>query len=982
MADAVASTLARNRGGIPAGYMVDPVTGQLIRQGAAQIQPTFAPTTNFGAAPTQGEHTDADGTFWDANGTPWKLVGDQWIQGQRDPITNQWRFANNSINEVLAREGATSDSIPAGMTPEDYWRTGQGAQIAAAANPNYYTGGAAGGQSSLGTYQDLLNNTAQTDAFRTGNDAWQQQLEAARQAASQGRQDQITRQQGYDQDAINRINDLVGQQAAATAAANAAQGQLTSDYQNQLNGFSGQIGSALGNFNTSMGALNTPFSAQGYGAPVVADPYGSGLQSQSYNTLSGIGGGSLDYQAQLASLAQAAAVRAQLSQWQTNPEEYARQLDALQAIENDVNGDMTEGGGYAEQREALYQIQRDLKFGGEQQQRTLDDILNDVQYGSGYSGQDEAARLLRQELQYGDANMNALVGNLYGELGNLGARHQDIVDSLKYVITQGDNNQQLNAKRILDELEAGRIRGEDALQRIQTELQSGSARGQAVLDKINQDLTTGGAEQRQGLEKLWGLTNPEVTAQERYNAALARQSFEAQDRSLREARDQDLAARGLRGGSAAIGSALAGQEQLGLDRTNAELGLQATAQQRALQALQLYGNQANAYRAAQQQGIGMFADETNALNAYGLQGVGLYGGLSQDLSNYLMGGTTALADQASNSYQLALQGMGLRNQAEANYNQSLMQGYGMIGDAYSTLRAQNQTALANYAQQTNQIRAAQQQGLAMANDAANKLRAAQQNGLALQASEANALRAAHQQGLAMYWDATAQLRAQGDQVGMFNTAQANDISKFNAGNETQVNMFNAGQANSVNMFNAGQQNQAAANNQQTRLSGSIAAGNMANQIRSDNDAINMFNKEQSQITQRFQDQIALQDLQRREGLAVNTLQGNISGTGAQAGLAAQGYQAGLSNINDPYARTTQSTGIGMNAAGNILGIQSQTNAIQGAAGQQDLANLTGGYGTWLTGQQTLNSLSEADRQRQQTAQALGTLATRGGYRMS
>lgn len=863
MPDAVATTLARNRGGIPPGMMLDPTTGQLI---PLRQQNTFAPQTNFGAP--QGERTDPDGTFWDANGTPWRYVDNgngtgQWLQGQKDPVTMQWRFANNNLAEVLAREGQTN-GVPAGVDPSDYWRSDAGIGRVGQVNPPR-SNPAQGG--SLGAYQDLLNNTAQTDAFRTGNDWWMGELERQRMAAQQTNADMISRQQGYDQDAINRINDLVYQQGAQATGYNSAQSALTQDYQRQLSGYNDQIGNALTGFNSSMNALNTPFSARGYGADVPFDPQGLGMQQNAYNWAQGAAGGSLDYQAQLAQLAQAAAVRAQLTEYMSNPEDIGRQLDALQGIQNDLSGPEWE-----RQLGALQAIETDIEFGGRQQQSTLDAILADIESG-GLGQQDAAAR-------------------------------------------------------ILDEMQSGRQRGDSALYQIQLAQQMGGERYQQLIDQLNADLQSGGAEQRGALEKYKSLSDPSVTAEERLIAQLARQSFEQQDRGLREAADQEMAMRGLRTGSSAIGSLLGAQERMGLERTNAELALQAQAQQRAERMLGGWSNAANQLRASDQQTLGMLGNATGQYNQLALQGAGLYSDASNQMNNYLMG------------------------------------------------------AAGMYADQQNALRAAQQQGLAMANNAANELRTAQQRGLALQADQANALRAAQQQGLAMYWDATAQLRAQNDAVGMFNTGQANEMSMFNAQNETGVNMFNAGEANRVSMFNAGEQNTASRANQQTRLAGGIQMGAMANQIRSDNDAINMFNKEQSQITQRFQDQIALNDLQRREGLAINTLGGNISGIGAQAGLSTQGFEAGRSNINDSWQRDFTTTNTGLNAAGNILGIQSGTNALTGAAGQQNFANAQSGYGSWIVGQNTLGGMTEADRQRQQTAQALGTLASRGGYRMS
>lgn len=104
--------------------------------------------------------------------------------------------------------------------------------------------------------------------------------------------------------------------------------------------------------------------------------------------------------------------------------------------------------------------------------------------------------------------------------------------------------------------------------------------------------------QRDVMQRYKDLSNPEATAQERYLSEIARRNFEAQDRGNREAVMQDLSQRGLQSGTLQIANNLASQERLGQDRTLAELGLQANAVGRSMQALQGYGGQANALRSA------------------------------------------------------------------------------------------------------------------------------------------------------------------------------------------------------------------------------------------------------------------------------------------------------------------------------------------------------------------------------------------------
>lgn len=114
--------------------------------------------------------------------------------------------------------------------------------------------------------------------------------------------------------------------------------------------------------------------------------------------------------------------------------------------------------------------------------------------------------------------------------------------------------------------------------------------------------------QRDVMQRYKDLSSPEMTAQERYLGEIARRNFESQDRSNREAVMQDLSQRGLQSGTLQIANNLAAQERLGQDRTLAELGMQANAVGRSMQALQGYGGQANALRSAND-AINMFNKE-------------------------------------------------------------------------------------------------------------------------------------------------------------------------------------------------------------------------------------------------------------------------------------------------------------------------------------------------------------------------------------
>jgi hypothetical protein len=226
----------------------------------------------------------------------------------------------------------------------------------------------------------------------------------------------------------------------------------------------------------------------------------------------------------------------------------------------------------------------------------------------------------------------------------------------------------------------------------------------------------------------------------------------------------------------------------------------------------------------------------------------------------------------------------------------------------------------------------------------------------------------------MYNDAINTQRAMNDQVGMFNTSENNTTSRFNAGLETQTNQFNAGQANQISMFNAGEQNQAAYNNQQTRFAGGVQAGNMANQIRADNDAITRFNKEQSQITARFNAGLASQEASRVTGLAGTRADAGFKLSDTNSGLDREAFTTGQGTNNDIFGRTTGQTNLGIGAAGTTHGIRTGTNAIQGSIGQQDFENGISAFGPFITGTGVSSGLREQEEATATRNAGLGILA--------
>jgi hypothetical protein len=93
-------------------------------------------------------------------------------------------------------------------------------------------------------------------------------------------------------------------------------------------------------------------------------------------------------------------------------------------------------------------------------------------------------------------------------------------------------------------------------------------------------------EQQGVADKYKSLTDPQVTAKERYMSELARREFEEGDRSSRAATSEALANRGLRSGGQQIAGQQQSMQQLSQDRLLKELGIQAGAVDRSMKAME------------------------------------------------------------------------------------------------------------------------------------------------------------------------------------------------------------------------------------------------------------------------------------------------------------------------------------------------------------------------------------------------------------
>lgn len=94
------------------------------------------------------------------------------------------------------------------------------------------------------------------------------------------------------------------------------------------------------------------------------------------------------------------------------------------------------------------------------------------------------------------------------------------------------------------------------------------------------------AEQQGVADKYKGLTDPQVTAQERFLSEVLRRQFESADLSNRKAIGEQLANRGLRSGGQEIAMNQQARQQLAQDRMLNELGIQSKAVDRSMKAME------------------------------------------------------------------------------------------------------------------------------------------------------------------------------------------------------------------------------------------------------------------------------------------------------------------------------------------------------------------------------------------------------------
>lgn len=168
--------------------------------------------------------------------------------------------------------------------------------------------------------------------------------------------------------------------------------------------------------------------------------------------------------------------------------------------------------------------------------------------------------------------------------------------------------------------------------------------------------------QKDVLQRYKELSTPQVTAQERLIAEMARQKFESNDRSSREAVMQQMAGRGLRSGAAVIANQQATRQGLATDRLNAELGLQANAVSRGMEGLAGYGQESNILRNADD-AMKQFEDQYKQNEAQRISDLAL----NRNQSGYQMtNAQTGRAQAGYNAQTQTVEDNSARNQSTYN----------------------------------------------------------------------------------------------------------------------------------------------------------------------------------------------------------------------------------------------------------------------------------------------------------------------------
>jgi len=427
------------------------------------------------------------------------------------------------------------------------------------------------------------------------------------------------------------------------------------------------------------------------------------------------------------------------------------------------------------------------------------------------------------------------------------------------------------------------------------------------LDTVNGAGSGGGlAAQQDALAQYSALTSPQATAKEKFLYEQQREAQEQQEAASRAALMNDYRVRGVGGSGMELASILQAGQQNSQQRLLGDLGTQAGAVDRSMQALAGYGGLASQMTAQGNQ-VNQ-ANMANRLGAAGAQG---------QLAGTIRGQGDTLA---------------MYNSGQANQNSQFNVGQ------------QNQVGMFN-ANQTNNVgmfNTGQQNTVGIANMQAYN-QANQFNANAVNQSNAFNANANNDAGAfnANAYNANSMFNANAYNTNQYqNAMMANDNSQFNANANNTNSMFNAGQANQNNQFNANAYN-----------SNSQFNANASNQVGMFNagqtNTVNMSNSQQNMIQSQFADQFRADQQTDAANRALNLANTGVTVAQNFAGNAGNAFTAQQNTAANQYDRNTTTNSLGLAGLTNGYNALTTANQLQNGVYQTAGQNAANQFGRTL-----------------------------------
>lgn len=312
-----------------------------------------------------------------------------------------------------------------------------------------------------------------------------------------------------------------------------------------------------------------------------------------------------------------------------------------------------------------------------------------------------------------NASNSALAQNLWGATNSTNSANSALGSQLTSLANSTNANQTAALNTLLGNVSSSNSQQNAALAQVQQQFSQLNSSDQAAYMKYLQEtnplmaqLVAQGsnpqdvADQRDVEQRYKDLSNPQVTAEERLIASQARQNFESQDKSSRDAVMAQLQGRGLQSGGLQIANMQGAGQQLAQDRMNAEMGLEANAQTRAMGALAGYGTESNNIRSADDA-------ERNFQDVYAQNEALRVGNLAQQRNNQSLQTNQAITNRDQAGFNNAT--TSINNNFARDYTgyqantQTNQDNFGRSNTAIQTNLGINQSNLGNtqYATNTN-----------------------------------------------------------------------------------------------------------------------------------------------------------------------------------------------------------------------------------------------------------------------------------------